>query len=138
MPEFINSFSKNMAPYFEAPYTTEERKQMLGERLKQIRQEHRLTQKEVSNLIGITAQTYNGYEKGKYEPSAETLVRLAYLYQTTVDYLVAKNSDPRNPDAELKDELATYDPEKMDNFDLRLSLLEEEIREIRKRRAEEK
>ncbi|OWP85575.1 hypothetical protein BWK60_13400 [Flavobacterium covae] len=49
--------------------TTE--KSMTPEKLKIARKKKGLTQKEVADLIGVSFQTYNGYENGKKIPSTK-------------------------------------------------------------------
>lgn len=74
--------------YMVQAKSTEERKQLFGEQITSLRKKVGLTQKEVCEIIGVTPQTYSGYEKGKYEPTMETLVRLSLLYGVTINHLV--------------------------------------------------
>lgn len=48
-----------------------------GERLKKIRQEKGMSQRELGEILGVTQQTIAQYEKIKETPKAETLLRLA-------------------------------------------------------------
>ena len=57
-------------------------------RLKQLRKQNNLTQKELCNILNISRSTYNGYELDKFEPNIETLKKLAFLYNVSVDYLI--------------------------------------------------
>ena len=126
-----------MHPYLEEPYTTEERKRIIGQRLQEIRTKYRLKQTEVSNIIGVTAQTYSGYEKGRYEPSAETLIRLAYLYRTTTDFLTAKNRAPKSQNRENenegKDYAETFDEEKMQSVNEEIELMQIQLDQLKQR-----
>lgn len=137
MPDKANNIAAIAHPYFSEPYTAEERKELMGSQLQTIRKYYRLTQKEVSEIIGVTAQTYSGYEKGKFEPSAETLVRLAYLYCTTIDYLVGKKSTPQDPDGDIEDYLDTYNPEKVKDIEERMAIIQNELEEIKKHMPKE-
>ena len=47
-----------------------------------------LTQEAVAHQLGIALQTYAGYESGRREPDIDKLIRLAKLYDTSVDILI--------------------------------------------------
>ena len=49
----------------------------LSEKIRQVREERGMTQKEVASLMGISQQAYGQYESGKREPKPETLGRIA-------------------------------------------------------------
>lgn len=69
----------------------------LGKRLANLRSKHKLTMQQVAKQIGIAPSTYSGYETGYREPDAETLAKLALLFDTTVDYLITGNTrQPHN------------------------------------------
>lgn len=53
-----------------------------------------LTQDEAALELGIPLKTYRNYEQGVREPNGATLVKIARLYNTTVDYLLARDDDP--------------------------------------------
>ncbi|MGM9652192.1 MAG: helix-turn-helix transcriptional regulator [Eubacteriales bacterium] len=75
------------APY-ELQFDDAGRKQLIAESLILLRKSHNYTQKQVAEFLGIHPVTYNGYEKAKNEPSAETIVRLSYLYQVPTDLIL--------------------------------------------------
>lgn len=79
-----------LMPY-EKQFSKDDRREMIGARLKRLRNENKYTQKFVSEAIGVNKQTYSGYENGASEPNAEVLVRLSYLYKISVDDIVQKN-----------------------------------------------
>lgn len=60
----------------------------LGSRLKEQRELHNLSQKEVAKRLNISFSVLSNYESGERTPSLEKLVRLANLYQCTTDYLL--------------------------------------------------
>lgn len=64
-------------------------------KLKELREGKRYTQKELSEIMGINLGTYRNYEQGIREPSAETLVRFAEFYDTTVDYILGRPQKER-------------------------------------------
>ncbi len=56
-------------------------------RLKKIRQEKGVTQKDVSDGTGIPANTYSNYERGDREPKLDTWKKLADYFDVDVGYL---------------------------------------------------
>lgn len=58
-----------------------------NERLKNERNSHKYTQQFVADKLGITLRAYQQYEQGKYEPNIERLIKLADLFDTTIDAL---------------------------------------------------
>ncbi len=66
------------------------------QRLKEIREDKDLQQKEGANAIGIKQQQYSEYEIGKRLIPINYLYKLAEYYNTSIDYLVGK-TDVRKP-----------------------------------------
>ncbi|WEG12856.1 helix-turn-helix transcriptional regulator [Pullulanibacillus sp. KACC 23026] len=58
------------------------------ERLSVLRKERQWSQQETADKLGIAKSTYAGYESGYREPSLHSLLQIANLFQTTVDYLL--------------------------------------------------
>lgn len=58
------------------------------ERLKALRLQRGLLQKEVAEKIGVDRTTYVKYEKGSSDPNFEILQRLADYFNVTIDYLL--------------------------------------------------
>ena len=50
-----------------------------------LRAEKRLTQGELADAIGVSRQTINAIEKGKFDPSLPTAFRLAQVFQKTIE-----------------------------------------------------
>lgn len=59
-----------------------------AKRLKSIREHANLSQKEVADKVGLSAQAYNNYEKRGYNPTPELLVKLAIALNIDVNTLV--------------------------------------------------
>lgn len=49
-----------------------------------------LTQRQVANALKISQPSYIRYEKGQAEPSLENLVKLADLFDVSVDFLLGR------------------------------------------------
>lgn len=58
------------------------------ERLKSIRKECGMTQKDVYERLGISPNGYASYEQGRTEPSLETLIQLCRIFEISADYLL--------------------------------------------------
>jgi len=69
------------------------RKQAIAERLQQERKKNGLKQQDVAEKTGINVVTLSGYEIAKNEPHAEALVRLADVYDVTLDYLMCRTDE---------------------------------------------
>lgn len=56
--------------------------------LKQLREEKRLSQKDIADYLGITRQAVASYELAKREPDYEVLKKLADYFDVSIDYLL--------------------------------------------------
>nr|WP_286887017.1 helix-turn-helix domain-containing protein [Aneurinibacillus sp. UBA3580] len=63
-------------------------------RLKQLRQQKRLTQEETAKLLNISRGTYAHYEIDKRQPDFVTLEKLADFFGVSIDYLLGRVDDP--------------------------------------------
>lgn len=72
-------------------------------RIKSLREQHQLTQKQLANAISVSQQTISGYENGSRVPDQNTLELLADYFKCSIDYLVGK-SDIKNWDDLLQSE----------------------------------
>ena len=60
----------------------------MGERLRELRCEHNLTQKQIAESLGISIRAYSHYEMGDREPSIEVIKLLCKLFNVSSDYLL--------------------------------------------------
>lgn len=60
----------------------------MGEKLKELRLERNLTQKQVAEYLGLTIKGYNFYELNLHEPPVATIKKLCALYNVSADYLI--------------------------------------------------
>lgn len=68
-------------------------KATFGERLKQLREEHSLTQQALAEQLQTVRSTINKYEKNTRKPEYETLIKIADLFNTTTDYLLGRTKE---------------------------------------------
>lgn len=64
-------------------------------RLKQLRKDCNLTQKQLAKEISISERNYQDYEYGKVFPSALSLISLANYFNVSIDYLVGRTDNPK-------------------------------------------
>ena len=69
----------------------------MGEKLKSLRIEKKLTQKQVADRIGLAISAVSSYESGTRYPSYDVLVKLARIFHVSTDYLLGI-TDTRNID----------------------------------------
>lgn len=63
-------------------------------RIKQIRKDRNLTQKQTAEILNITERNYQYYESGQREPNLKTLVSIATEFDVSIDYLVGRTDNP--------------------------------------------
>ena len=66
----------------------------LPEKLKSLRKQYGLSQREAASRLGISTSVISAYENGERTPSTENLLALSYLYKCSTDYLLGKESEP--------------------------------------------
>ena len=69
------------------------RNSTLGNRIKELRELHKLTQIELGNKVYKTDSTIRAWESGKSEPDTETLILLCKLFNTSFEYLLGLNDN---------------------------------------------
>lgn len=57
-------------------------------RIKDLREDHDLTQQQVAAYLHIAQNTYSQYETGRRQMPIGALIALATLYKTSTDYLL--------------------------------------------------
>ena len=57
-------------------------------RIRDLREDHDLTQKQVAQLLGMSQTGYSKYETGENDIPTAVLIKLANLYKTSTDYLL--------------------------------------------------
>lgn len=98
---------------------------MFTERLKQLRIEKKLRQKDIADYFGTTPQSYAQWEKGLRKPSQDSLEKLANFFNVSTDYLLG-NTDIKNPN-ELDIEKVKTSLRKSLGFNGKTEIPEEEL-----------
>ena len=64
-------------------------------RLRDLREDHDMTQSAIAELLHIKQNTYSQYENGQRQIPLDLLIQLAAFYQTSTDYLLGVTDDSR-------------------------------------------
>ena len=64
---------------------------MLGEKIKLCRENKKMTQNEVAEILGVKSATVSKYEAGSLEPNIESLKKLAELFEVSIDELIRED-----------------------------------------------
>ncbi len=64
-------------------------------RLKDLRTDRDMKQKEIAAVLGIDQRVYSNYETGKREIPAHYLILLADFYDTTTDYILGRTNNSK-------------------------------------------
>ena len=62
--------------------------EVFGKILKELRQEHKLSQTKLGELVGVSQDMISLYELGTSEPSQTTLIKIAKHFDITLDCLL--------------------------------------------------
>lgn len=65
---------------------------MYLKRLKDLREDKDLLQKDIANILSIKQQQYSLYETGKRDLPLELAIILSDFYNTSIDYIVEKTN----------------------------------------------
>ena len=64
-------------------------------KIKEFRKKRKLTQEDLAIKLGVTRQTINAIEQGKYSPSLELAFMIAEFFKTTVDNIFMKGGNKK-------------------------------------------
>ena len=66
-------------------------------RIRDLREDKDLTQRQVANILHTTQPQYFRYEQGYRDIPTDILIILAKLYRTSTDYILGLTNDPTPP-----------------------------------------
>lgn len=75
---------------------------MIGEKIKELRKNSKITQEQLGNAIGVSKMAISYFEKGKKSPGRESLKKIADYFGVTTDYLLGRSEDPELNEEEDK------------------------------------
>lgn len=90
-----------------------------GDILKSLRTQYNMSQQDVSNKLNINRSTYARYESSSTQPDFDTLIKLADLYNVSIDYILGRNIDIdiqniNNPNINLIKDILTANNKDLD------------------------
>ena len=63
------------------------------QRIRSLREDRDLTQKQIAQLLGMSQTGYSKYETGENDIPTTVLIKLADFYGTTTDYLLGRTDN---------------------------------------------
>lgn len=57
-------------------------------RIRDLREDHDMTQKQLAQLLGMSQTGYSKYETGENDIPTSILIELASIYNTNIDYML--------------------------------------------------
>lgn len=64
-------------------------------RIREMREDHDMTQKDVAERLGMKQPQYFRYEQGFRDVPTDILIRLAEMYDVSIDYLLGRTNNPK-------------------------------------------
>ena len=59
-----------------------------GQRIRNLREDKDLTQREMGEILSCSQRVYSNYERGELDIPTEILIKLAKFHNTTTDYIL--------------------------------------------------
>lgn len=79
--------------YFKLFYNNIREVIKMYERIRNLREDRDLTQKQIGQLLNMSQTGYNQYEIGKNDIPTKILLKLADFYNTSTDYLLGRTNE---------------------------------------------
>lgn len=64
-------------------------------RIRELREDHDMTQRQLAALLNMTQTQYFRYEQGYRDIPSDILIALAKLYNTSTDYILEMTNNPK-------------------------------------------
>ncbi len=64
-------------------------------RLRDLREDRDLTQKQVAKELNCSQQVYSNYELGQRDIPTDILIKLSFFYDVSVDYILGLSETPK-------------------------------------------
>lgn len=65
---------------------------MIYERIRELREEKDLTQREMGEILSCSQRVYSNYERGELDIPTEILIHLADFHKVSTDYLLGRTN----------------------------------------------
>lgn len=64
-------------------------------RIRDLREDRDLTQKQLSKMLNCSQQVYSNYELGQRDIPTDILIKLSNFYNVSVDYILGVSDNPK-------------------------------------------
>lgn len=77
---------------------------MIGDTIKELRDEKDIKQKELALYLGVSPSTIGMYEQNRRTPDSEMILKLSDFFNVSTDYLLGKSTirNPQQTDREIR------------------------------------
>jgi len=65
-----------------------------SERIKELRQKNKVTQKSVAESVSMSERNYIDLEHGKFKPNHDNIIKLADYFDVSADYILGRSDNP--------------------------------------------
>ena len=65
------------------------------QRIRDLREDRDLKQKQLAEYLSCSQQVYSNYELGQRDIPTDVLIKLANFYHVSIDYLLGQTSNPK-------------------------------------------
>ena len=81
-------------------------------KIKQLRQAKEMKQIELASYLNVTQGNISGWESGKWQPDQDALIKMANLFNVSIDYLVERN-EVLNENLKKQAPIPQFSPEEL-------------------------
>lgn len=64
-------------------------------RIRDLREDHDLTQKQMATILNCSQQVYSNYELGQRDIPTDILIKLSNYYNVSIDYILETSNNPK-------------------------------------------
>ena len=64
-------------------------------RIRELREDNDLTQKQISQILNCSQQVYSNYELGQRDIPTDILIKLSKFYDVSIDYILSMTNNPK-------------------------------------------
>ena len=85
--------------------------QMVGQRLRELREGVKLSQNKIAGIVGVRQSSVNRYENGQSDPPYPVLLRYADYFDVSLDYIFGRTDKPQGKLYQYKPKFKQDTPE---------------------------
>ena len=67
---------------------------MIYKRIRDLREDRDITQKQMAKVLNCSQQVYSNYELGQRDIPTDILIKLSMFYKVSVDYILGISDNP--------------------------------------------